>query len=312
MLLAPQPLLAQSETFVANAACPAFQSKRKRTNPGNVETEPGTAYEVVEKNPSDPDFVRVRVPGAPGVQERWVPTACGASSQPRSQQTPTADAGAQEATRNVLAVAWQPATCEELTRARECRLLNEGRLPDAERQFSIHGLWPQDESFCGNIRQSRRFRDLPAPRLSRQTRAQLEDLMPAHRSALERHQWAKHGTCYRAAGGAEEYFADTIALTVQLNASSVASLFAQNVGRRLSREEVRRAFDDAFGKGAGARVSLRCADDRDNGRQLIQELRINLSGRIDNAARLGDLMRAAPRARGGCRGGIVDPAGNQR
>ena len=51
-------------SFVAAKACPALQSIRKETNPGDVMTEPGTSYEIIAKNRKKPTHYRIEVPGA--------------------------------------------------------------------------------------------------------------------------------------------------------------------------------------------------------------------------------------------------------
>jgi ribonuclease T2 len=59
VLLALAGLPARAEVpaegrFVASKACPALQSIRKETNPGNVTTAPGTAYAIIAKNRKTP------------------------------------------------------------------------------------------------------------------------------------------------------------------------------------------------------------------------------------------------------------------
>jgi hypothetical protein len=62
--------------LVARTACPAFQSLRRRTNPGAVAIEPGGRYAVRGLNQEDGDWVRILAPGA-DPPERWVERACG-------------------------------------------------------------------------------------------------------------------------------------------------------------------------------------------------------------------------------------------
>ena len=224
-------------------------------------------------------------------------------------------ADARESTDNRLALTWQPAFCET-SRAAECRLLNGGRLPAAAQALSIHGLWPQPRGreYCGvsdGVRaadKAGRWADLPAPEVDAATRAALAAAMPGAMSALDRHEWIKHGTCYGAAGGADEYFDDTLLAAAAVNAA-VADLFAANIGRRLTAARIRAAFDAAFGPGAGDRVELVCR--RAGGRLLIRELRIGLAGAITPQADIGDLIRAAAPVAQGCSGGVVDGPGRR-
>jgi len=83
----------------------------------------------------------------------------------------------------------------------------------------------------------------------------------------------------------------------------VRDLFAKNVGKTLTVEQVRFAFDRAFGKGTGRKVKMVCK------KGLITELWINLKGKIDENTNISDLMKQAPIAKGGCRKGKVDAVG---
>ena len=44
---------APASMFISSKACPAYQSIKKRTNPGNIRTEPGTAYKFVAETLAD-------------------------------------------------------------------------------------------------------------------------------------------------------------------------------------------------------------------------------------------------------------------
>jgi ribonuclease T2 len=220
---------------------------------------------------------------------------------------------AQERTQYVLAISWQPAFCETRRDRPECEGQTADRF-DASR-FSLHGLWPQPRSrdYCGVDAETVRLDDqgdwdlLPAPELSDALQAELAVAMPGTQSSLDRHEWVTHGTCYGT--DAEEYFADSLAMLSAVNASPVAELFAANVGEELSQEQIRAAFDDAFGPGAGERVRLACDDD--GNRRLIGELTIGLTGDIDGPETFADRIMDARPTDGGCDRGIVDPVGLQ-
>lgn len=210
----------------------------------------------------------------------------------------------------ILAVNWQPAFCETRPDTAECRTQSQGRF-DAS-SFTLHGLWPRDE-YCGvsasveETDRSGRWYALPELELSSALKRQLDEAMPGTRSQLERHEWVKHGTCYD--GDAEAYYAAALDLLGQLNPTAVRDLFATNVGQRLTQQQVRAAFDTAFGKGAGERVRLVCEED--GKRTLISELTIGLWGVIGPDPDLRQLLHAARPTDGGCKGGIVDPVGLQ-
>jgi ribonuclease T2 len=212
----------------------------------------------------------------------------------------------------VLAVNWQPGFCEVQPNASECRTQTAQRF-DAT-NFSLHGLWPQNGSYCGATEQEQEtdleglWLDLPQVELPAALRDDLERVMPGTQSFLDRHEWIKHGGCYGA--DMEEYFGDSLLLLAALNGSQVRELFAASLGMELRIEDVRQAFDEAFGNGAGERITMAC--NTDGSRQVIRALEIRLAGEITAAEDFADLILSAPPTEeGGCRVGVVDPAGQQ-
>ena len=294
--------------FVAGDACAAPSSMRTGFNPGEIETEVGRAYELVGANRAEePSHFQVRIAGAEP-RERWVAAGCGevvpfctAPDAPSPAPEEVSVPG------YVLAVSWQPAFCQFNQAKSECRGQTAQRFDSAH--FALHGLWPQprDNVYCGVSRQERfaseagRWRELPPPDLTNETRADLDTVMPGTQSDLQRHEWIKHGTCY--GDSAEEYFAELLQLMNQLNASPVRVLFADGIDAFVTDDTVRAAFDEAFGDGAGERVEIAC------NRGLISELRIHLEGAIGRTTRLASLIAAADPVGGGCRGGRIDAAG---
>lgn len=319
LLLALTTLAAHAEvpldgSFVAQRSCPALQSINRQTNPGDVTIMPGTAYRLIAANNTPASHYWIVVPGAQP-DRRWVAVDCGRIDgvQPTHPAPPVRPQASGPKPRYTLAVSWQPAFCEAHTRTSECRSQTSGRF-DAS-HFSLHGLWPEPigNVFCDVPAQQVRdsddgyWEDLPPVNLSTRLRAALDQVMPGTRSQLERHEWTKHGTCYGASQ--EQYFTDALALMSALNQSSVADLFAANIGRQLSQRQIRGAFDAAFGAGTGQRVSLDC--DRDGDRFLISELTISLTGPITAEADFASLAAAARPTDGGCNVGIVDRVGLQ-
>ncbi len=222
-----------------------------------------------------------------------------------------------ESADNLLALTWQPAFCELRPVKSECQALNRGRLPVAARQLSIHGLWPRPRGndYCGvaeavkRLDKAGRWSELPAPKLDAETNAQLTEAMPGMASQLHRHEWVKHGTCYFADRGADEYFDDTIRIAETINRSAVGRFLADRIGARVTAAEIRARFDQAFGPGAGDRVGITCK--RDGRRTLIQELKIALKGTISPDTPARKLIQAAAPLPPGCPGGIIDAAGLQ-
>lgn len=311
------PLVLAAEPFAGSLSaardCPAGISTKHQENPGQIHLVPGQVYRIVARNRAEPTHYQLRIESAQP-KDRWVEVACGRFAAPvatASQPPAAAPAPGGMDLQYVLAASWQPAFCETHARRPECR----GQTPERAdaRAFSLHGLWPQPigRAYCAvapaahAAAESGDWRQLPTPDLTPATRAALRQVMPGTLSDLDRHEWIKHGTCY--GSDADTYFRQAIALLEQLNRSEVQRLFASNIGNRLRADEVRAAFDRAFGPGSGERVRLEC----DPG-GLITELRIGLKGPIDDRSALGELILAAPTRTLGCRGGWVDRAGPGR
>ena len=210
----------------------------------------------------------------------------------------------------ILAASWQPAFCEGASGKPECRQQGRNRF-DAD-HFSLHGLWPTGEycdvsSSLEQLDRDGRWSALPPVELDPSQQKVLDQVMPGTRSQLERHEWIKHGTCF---GGDEaSYYSTATQLLSALNASKVRDLFAANIGKTLTRDQIRESFDDAFGTGAGQRVRIACDDD--GKRRIISEITIGLWGAPADPPNLGKLIRAARPTDGGCIGGIVDAVGLQ-
>jgi ribonuclease T2 len=294
--------------FVATAACPAVRSISSANNPGGIVTEVDRAYELLGANRADePSHFQIRIAAA-DPRERWVEVGCGdvvaACDLPDVPPQPPEEASSSG---YVLAASWQPAFCQIHRSKTECRAQTQERFDSAH--FALHGLWPQprDNVYCGVSHRQRadgeagRWSNLPPIELTDATRAALDAVMPGTQSSLERHEWIKHGTCY--GDTAEEYFVESLQLMNQLNASPVRVLFADRIGELVTAAELRAAFDQAFGGGAGNRVEIACSGG------LITELRIHLDGAITGTTRLAELIAAADPVGGGCPRGRIDSAG---
>jgi ribonuclease T2 len=214
-------------------------------------------------------------------------------------------------TRYILAASWQPAFCQTNQRKAECAHQG-GERYDAT-NFSLHGLWPMRKDYCGvseDLRAADKdgsWSDLPAVTLSQAGKTALDKAMPGTQSRLERHEWLKHGTCTNMS--ADDYFGTAVRLVDELNGSAVRDLFAANIGKMLSAQQIKAAFDKSFGPGASDRVKMSCR--RAGNSRVISELTIGLSedATTDAQAGLGDLIQAAGRTQFGCNEGMVDAAG---
>lgn len=310
--------------FVARDNCPALQSIRRQTNPGAAQTEIARAYDLHSKNAVVATHYLIEFPGAQP-SRRWVAVSCGQHLVPVSDSPPKQNGGESgggssdgdpenDGKSYVLAVSWQPGFCETKPQKVECASMTADRF-DAT-HFALHGLWPQPRSnvYCDvepaqiRLDKDRRWDDLDTLNLSAETRGSLERVMPGSMSALHRHEWVKHGSCYED-GSAERYFSDSLALMAALNASGVQDLFEANIGQSIDTTSISDAFSAAFGSGAGERVEVACQ--QDGGRKLITELQLQLHGEISDNPDLGELLLAAAPVHGRCDRGIVDPAGFQ-
>ncbi|TIS55385.1 ribonuclease [Mesorhizobium sp.] len=309
-------------SFVADAACPATQAIKSGKNPGDASTAAGQSYELLAGNKDAPTHYLIRVPGA-DPERRWVKISCGhvaggsaatAPVAPADQNKPSAPASGKP--EYVFALSWQPAFCETKSSKTECQAQTAAGF-DAT-HFTLHGLWPQPNgNFYCQVAASDKandnpthWRELPPVNLDQDTRSELDQVMPGTASDLERHEWIKHGTCY--GKSQQEYFSDALNLMRAVNSSPVRDLFTKNIGKQLTSDQIRSAFDSAFGAGAGERVRVSCLVDPSSGRRLIGELTLGLTGSIHPNSALGDLLLASvPTTKAGCPKGTVDAIGFQ-
>jgi ribonuclease T2 len=309
-----------SGSFVADAACPATQAIKTGRNPGNISTDAGQSYQLLAGNKDNPTHYLILVPGA-DPQRRWVKVTCGHVSGSSAAPAQAAPAGqgkpaASGKPEYVLALSWQPAFCETKSSKPECRAQSVSSFEATH--FTLHGLWPQPNGnvYCQATAAAKandnpaHWKDLQPVKLDPATRAELDRVMPGTASQLDRHEWIKHGTCY--GKNQEQYFSDALALMRTLNGSPVRDLFVKNTGGKLTADQIRGAFNDAFGPGAGDRVRVSCVIDPSSGRRLIGELTLGLAGPINATSSLKDLLLASvPTNKAGCPTGTVDPIGFQ-
>lgn len=284
-------------TFTLTQDCSAYHSIKKQTQPIDLKT--GGRYSIIGQNKQNATHYLLKIDD----QQRWIDLKCGDKSGdtlPNTTSSPKND--------YLLALSWQPSFCQKHRTKKECKTQTTKRY-DAK-NLSLHGLWPQpkNNTYCNvstkNKSVDRRGRwDLLEPlTLSADTWQGLREVMPAVVSQLERHEWIKHGTCYKDADP-EVYYQDSIRLTKQVN-EAVAPLFAGNIGRNLKLSTIQQAFEQQFGEGTGDKINLKC-----NRKGLITELWINVSGDIQKDTPLATLLKAAPNAKSACQKGEVDAVG---
>lgn len=193
-----------------------------------------------------------------------------------------------------LAVSWQPAFCETASRKPECRSQTNDRFDAAN--FTLHGLWPQpaENVYCdvsgAAVAADRRgdWRSLDTPRIAEPIWRELRQVMPGTRSSLHKHEWVKHGTCTNV--DIDAYYARSIELLADLNASVFRKAVANRIGEPMSGENILAAFEEAFGVAMGHGLNIRCARDPDGPRLLITGLVIAIDDPFANRGALTELL----------------------
>ncbi|TNF69947.1 MAG: ribonuclease I [Gammaproteobacteria bacterium] len=253
-----------SGTFDVTAeSCPAYVSKNKQTNPGDITISKGETYDITEGNTDEnPSWYRLYIVNAPENTLRWVSQSCGiAHVDPTSscvQQPGKADS-------YVLALSWQSGFCQTYGYKQgkpEC--LDFPKDNYNATHFSLHGLWP-NQNACGtnygfcNTKKESSFCDYNPLQLDNDTSTNLLRLMPsyAHGSCLERYEWNKHGSCQLL--NQNDYYDQAIELIDEINNSKNLMLFIDShIGKSMTISEFNNEFDQAFGKGASDKVYLGC------------------------------------------------------
>jgi len=305
-ILPARAQVAMTGTFTANRACPATTSIHDARDDG-TEVAPRQSYTLAGANRTPPTHYLIVIPGAEPTK-RWVAIGCGTLGNGMAPAPTTAGARPSKSlspSHFVLAISWEPGFCALNGRKPECRA--ETPASFGASHFSLHGLWPDPNEYCGASRAQQQadkdgdWRRLPIPRLSAATRARLAQGMPGTQSGLERHEWLKHGTC--AGVEADAYFGRELDFLAAINASPVQQLFATAAGRQLRLDDIRAAFDKGFGAGAGQRIRLAC--ERQGSNRLITEITVGLYGDVMGGADLPALISASNPTNGGCDRGLV-------
>lgn len=296
--------------FIAGKSCEAYQSMRRRTNPGHVQLEVGRSYEIIELNvPSRTTWFRLRVEEA-SPSERWAYFECGEARVTSRGHGDSGDgqpggggqcntAGQEDS--YVFAVSWQPAFCESHQDKPECGV-DDPSVYQAN-NFTLHGLWPNKSAcgtgygFCGQPdRPTRPFCNYPPVPMQAETLDALGRVMPsaAHHSCLQRHEWYKHGTC-QTEFDADGYFKTAMRLLEEFNNGGMAEFMQQNIGRTVDTQSFFDAMDQAFHGGAHQRLQISCKDGK------LVDVYINLPADLPNDASLASLLRQAePKHRNAC------------
>ncbi len=266
--------------FTASKSCQAYQSIRKKTNPGDIQLQIGQAYAIQQLNvPTEATWLRIQIEGAEPT-ERWVYFECGqisnlntqSSGHHTSSQGSSHDNNCQtpdQADSYVFAVSWQAAFCEQHSSKPECKVADPSSYQ--ANNFTLHGLWPNKQScgthygFCDkSIQQQRNFCDYPKVPMNSTTLQQLGTVMPSaeYGSCLQRHEWYKHGTCQPR--DADQYFDTAIKLLAEFNGkgnNSLAQFMQDNIGKTVKIDALNQKIDQIFGANAHQRMRYSCTSD---------------------------------------------------
>lgn len=238
-------------------------------------------------------------------------SSAAAANLGESAENPVRTASPVPKTSLILGVTWMPGFCEKQSKTPECTGQTASSV-DA-RQFSLSGLWKMRKIYCGvetGLREQDKKKDwlaMPEVSLAEDVKLELAKAMPGVASGYDRHQWVKYGSCSGMV--ADEYYGRALKMLAVLNGSEVRKLFEDNLGGTIREQEVKAAFDTAFGPGAGNRVKMRCSKDRD--RRVITGLTIGLGEVEGEDDDLATLIAAAKETKFGCAEGVVDEAGLQ-
>lgn len=213
----------------------------------------------------------------------------------------------------VLALSWEPTFCASHMSKPECS----GETPDRfdASHLALHGLWPDRNNdpshsygYCGvdsatqSEGDSGQWCSMPPTGMSGAAQSALSQVMPGTQSCLQRHEWYKHGTC--SGLSADDYFSDVVALVQAVDSSAFGQFLTAHAGGTVNAQDVRSAFESAYGSGSSADLSLGCA--RVNGQSALSAVTLRLSPQPPSAGALAqELLPAA--GSGNCPGSFQLP-----
>jgi len=295
--------------------CPLFNNLKHTYNRGDIRLDMHRTYPMLKHHKGQ---YLLKVEDATP-QQRWVDDDClslrplrgtplyeqktVSKKESKEKKTTTVSQNSRSKD-NLLALSWHNAFCETHRYKKECKRGLFGKKR-GDNTFVLHGLWPQPRNrvYCNVPKRTiiadkhKQWHKLPEPKLTEQTKEALAQVMPGLSSNLHRHEWIKHGTCYGT--DAEQYFSDAIALTQSVRQSRIADFFRNFSGKRVTLQRIRELFDEAYGKGSGKSVELRC------NRGMITELWLHLG----SGDTLSVMLRNGKRVHSRCNRGIIDRAG---
>jgi len=266
--------------------CEAYNNMKHTKNSHHVTLHRDQTYTVLKKHKGQ--FL-VLIPQE-SIAQRWVDASC-FSKKKQIRRNPNKSnhtkkyhtkisTNIKTGKHALLALSWQNAFCEKHRKAAECR-----KYDRSDRgHLTLHGLWPQprNNQYCNVPKKliakdkHHQWKALPNIDITEDTLALMDRYMPGYISRLHKHEWIKHGVCYGT--DADTYYHNALSLAKEVDDSSVGRLFRSHVGKKLSLGKIRAAFAEAFGEGAGSRVTMACQGG------LITEIRVDTVGQGDTLA----------------------------
>lgn len=249
-------------SFEATQSCPAYVSKKNKTNPDNTFVEPQQKYLVKEINHVNPDWLRIELPNRHH-DLRWVSVDCGVSDY-QEHNTSQCDNNPGKADSYVLALSLQPGFCQTYgyeAGKPECTKLSKNSYQ--ANHMTLHGLWPNQES-CGDhygfcaARPKPNHCDYSPLNFTTDVSDNLKKMMPSYQygSCLERHEWNKHGTCQVLSNN--DYFSLAMRLTNEADQSEFGKFLTAHNGDVVKLTAIRDAFYRAFGAQNAGKIYLGC------------------------------------------------------
>ena len=203
------------------------------------------------------------------------PLACGAFAAIALASAPATQA-ASPVENYALAISWEPAYCISHGSYPECS--SETPTRQDNKTFSLHGLWPQNESYCGvssankKLDEDGKWSQLPAVVLNASTEAALQVAQPGTQSYLDRHEWIEHGTC--SGLSQQNYYTPMLAMLNSVNASNLGSTVSANVGGHLTLAQLQAAAALDYGTYAKTDIEYLCVSS--GGKSYLEEVRLHM------------------------------------
>ncbi len=270
-----------SGTFKTTKKCEAYNSFKKKTNPGQVTVKKGKTYKAVEVNKGKGwDWIRIAV-GSAKNDLRWVSKECGKAklhSDPDNEQgkkNVNNCTTANQYDSYVLAMTWQPGFCEHFAyqgTKPECdAMMKQNNEKIVVSHLTLHGLWP-NKSECGP--KYGNCADTPLD-LKKSTVEEIDDWMPNFffSTAFGNYEWKKHGTCQERDD--DTYFLLAKEILQRVDSSAIGSYLRDNIGETINADAYKKHIEKSLGKAVADRMQLVCSK-----KKYLQEIKLNLPKKI--------------------------------